>query len=203
MQNKLRTFLANERKSFILLIVALLAPESVGFQHLEWWSWWWIGSSHSIFIVSLYTWQIVLSIRWDLTCSDWFSGLRWGLDGWLLWPNPFIRPSDQLLLVLMPQVPRLVFVVVVALYRQGRADKSILIIAGILLLGFSSAICASLTAANAIYGIPPGIELLFRAPDVDTKLFLPIPILLITGLLLSKRPNLSDVKVWMAGLDRT
>jgi len=193
LQDKLRTFSANQHKNLILLVVALLAPEFVGFQHREWW---WFESSDSTFIVSSFTWQVVLSIRWDLAYSDWFSGFKVAMNGWLLLPNLFTHAMPGYLFsFLMASAVHLNFVAAVALYRQGRIDKSILIIASILLVGLSTATCVSSTTSNVIYGIPPGVIASTLAPDVDAKLMLPIPILLITGLLLSKKPNVPDVGV--------
>ena len=200
LQNKLRTVSVNRHKNLILLLVALLAPEFVGFQHLEWWL---PGSSHSTFIVSSFTWQVVLSIRCDLAYSDWFSGFGGALNGWLLLPNLFTHAMPGYLFsFLMASAVHLNFVAAVALYRQDRIGKSILIIASVLLVGLSIATCVSSTTPNVIYGIPPGVFVSILAPDVDTKLMLPIPILLIAGLLLSKRPNLSDAEAQMEGLDR-
>lgn len=184
MQKKLRAFSANEHKNLILLIVALLAPEIVGFQHLEWW----MGNTHSTFMMA--------SITWTLTYSDWFSGVEGALNGWLLLPSPltYALPNNLLLVFISPAI-RLVFVAAVALYRQGRISKSILTTIGILLLGVSIADCASSMTVNVIYGIPPGLYISIVSPDVDTRLFLPVPILLIAGLLLSKKPNVPDVGV--------
>jgi uncharacterized membrane protein len=185
LQSKLRTFSVSEHKNLILLIVALLAPEIVGFQHLEWWS---NGSHHFTFIVS--------SVTWTLQLSDWWSGVEIPLIGLLFLPYLFTHTMpSSLFLFLMTPVVRLVFVAAVAFYRQNRIHVSILIIACILLIGISIAGCASAMIANVIYGIDPGLEISMLTPDVDTRLFLPIPILLIAGLLFSKKPNLSEMKV--------
>ncbi len=135
------------------------------------------------------------SITWTLTYSDWFSSVEGALNGWLFLPNLTFAMPIALYLLLVISVTRLVFVAVVFLHRECGVDESILIVVGILLSGISVVGCAYSMTANVIYGIPPGGPLLsIRAPDFDARLFVPTPILLVAGLLLSKKQNSSDVE---------
>jgi hypothetical protein len=169
--------------------MALFAPYGVGFQYLVWS----MGGVHLTFMMS--------SITWSLTYSDWYSGVAGSWNGWLFLPNLWLFGllltdwqwvfthvvlSSVILAFLTPLV-RFLFVAAVLLYRTNRVGKHLLLISGGILLASTVAGCALSMILNAIYGVPPGLLISIAAPDVDVRFFCPIPILLITGLLLARK----------------
>jgi len=178
--------LRNSKDFLILIILAFFGPTVVGFQYLEWLG----GGTHFTFIIS--------STTWNLTYSDWYF---YPIGGWILssfewlismiqtdflWVITHVDRAGLLLFFLIP-IFRLSFAAVVMLYKQNRIEKSVLTVAGIVVLGASIALCTISMIGNVIYGIPPGPRRSIVAPDSDTRLFLPIPILLLVGLYLSRK----------------
>lgn len=192
MQGKIEGCSVNSKRVLIaLLLLALFAPSVVGFQYLVWLT----GGTHFTFAIS--------STIWNLAYSDWYTEFSGAINGWLL--RPFIWPLDLLLgivflasgrvsplsllgLLVVPTV-RLLFAVVVVRYREKKLSKSVLTISAMSLIGVSLASCLLSMTVNAIFGVPPGVLIFIAAPDVDTRLFIPIPILLVVGLYLSRKAD--------------
>lgn len=179
----------NKRVLIALLLLALFAPSIVGFQYLVWLT----GGTHLTFAIS--------STTWNLTYSDWYTEFSGAINGWLfrtiIWPLDLLlgviflasgRVSPLSLLgLLVTPIVRLQFAVVVVRYRQMKLSKSVLTISSMSLIGVSLASCLLPMTINAIFGVPPGVWISIVAPDVDTRFFIPIPILLLVGLYLSKK----------------
>ncbi len=175
--------LLKERENALLLLIALFTPKSIGFQYLEWWS---RGGTHLTFSIT--------SLTWTLTFSDWYFDVVGNVFGWLILPsaaimNTFLLPllllspsisSSSAFALLIPLLDFL-FVGAVILYRQGRIGREFLAISGIILLVNSIAAAIVSMTTNVIFGIPPRVLISIAEPDVDTRFFTPIPILLILG----------------------
>jgi hypothetical protein len=181
----------NYRIIITLVLLALFAPSIIGFQYLEWLS----GNTHFTFLIS--------STIWNLTYSDWYFEVPDAINGWLftpiiwlyilflvdvVWAFGHVTPVSLLIFLLTPIV-RLFFVAVVILYTKKRISKSVLAISSISVIGVSLANCLFSMIVNVIYGIPPGLRISIAAPDVDTRLFIPIPILFLVGLYLSRKAD--------------
>lgn len=191
-----RFAVSNGKMKILLVLLALFAPSVAGFQYLEWLS----GNSHFTFMMS--------STLGILAYSDWYTDFIGAVNGWLfisvigyfgqllfnlLQMDIFrafghINPSSLLIFLLTPTV-RLLFVAVVVLYRQNRISKSALIISGIGVIGISLASCFLSMTINVIYGTRPGWCILLAPPNLDTRLFFPLPILLLVGSYLSRKAD--------------
>ncbi len=195
-KNSERFTVSNDRMELLLVLLALFAPSVAGFQYLEWIS----GNSHFTFMLS--------SILWNLTYSDWYTEYIGAVNGWLFgsaigylvqclfnsflvdifWAFGHINPTS-LLFVLLTPIVRIIFAVGVVLCRQNRISKSVLAISGIGVIGISLASCFLSMTVNVIYGTRPGWCILLAPPNLDTRLFVPIPILLLVGLYLSRKAD--------------
>jgi len=136
-----------------------------------------------------------------LTFSDWFFGVDVAVNGWLFQPNTWlierilddfpwtlvhVNLGSYLLAVLVP-ISRIVFISMLVLFKLEKVDKTSFRVAGLIVLGISILECVMMMTINVIYGIPPGLYISIVRPDIDTRLFVPIPILLIVGFYLSRR----------------
>ena len=174
----------------VMALILFFIPETIGFQYIAWLS----GGEHFTFILS--------ALSWRDTFSDWCYGIEGSMNGWLFEPNTWLIENildnlswmiihvslSSFLLALLVPISRIVFIVAVALFRLEKVEKPILIAAGLMLLGVSVLECILMMTTNVIYGIPPGLYISIARPDVDTRLFVPIPILLVVGWHFSKAP---------------
>ena len=157
------------RNLILLLVIALFAPVIVGFQYLEW------NDSNHLFIgITGSIWAILYS---DMYLNDWLI---------ILIPNIIVL------------TPRLLFVFALAGYDRDRFSLDLVRVSGFLLIAIEIFICFSLMTVNSIFGTPPGVLMLFPAPDVDIRLFVPVPIVLLVGMYLvlwRNRKSLKNEKV--------
>lgn len=151
---KLRFKSANRLRNLILLfILAILAPAVMGFQYLEW------RDSNHLFIG-------VMGSIWAISYSDWY------LNDWL-----FILIPNVIVLI-----PRVLFVFALVGFDQDRVDLKFVHFFGLLLIGIEVIICLVMMPGNSILGVPPGVLYSIPAPDVDIRLFVPTPIVLLVGM---------------------
>lgn len=137
----------------LLLVLALVAPATMGFQYLEWYD-----SNHLFIGISGSTWAILY--------SDWY------LNDWLIMFVPNI-------IVL---IPRVLFVFSVVGFNRERVGLNLVRVFGLLLVGIEIFICFAVMTVNSIFGIPPGVLISIAAPDVEIRLFVPTPIVLLVGM---------------------
>ncbi|MFQ5834144.1 MAG: hypothetical protein ACE5H4_15675 [Candidatus Thorarchaeota archaeon] len=175
----------------LLVLLALFAPIGTGFQYLTW-----SDSSHLTYMIG--------SLLWSVTYSDWYSGVPEAVNGWLItfnlpipglppmdledifWVLGHISPAGLLIGAIIPAT-RFLFVAVVALFRRSRTNWQTVKAVGLLMLATAIVSCVFAMTVNVIYGIPPGVLFLVVAPDTDSRLFLPLPILLLVGMFLVRR----------------
>jgi hypothetical protein len=102
---------------------------------------------------------------WAISYSDMYS------NDWLilLFPNILIL------------VPRLLFTFAIVRHSEQKSSLNLLCVSGALLIIIDLYICLTMMTVNSIFGTPPGVLALFTAPDVDVRLFVPVPILLLVG----------------------
>ena len=124
----------------------------MGFQYLEW-----RDSTHLFIGISGSTWAIVY--------SDWY------LNDWLI----ILIPNIIVL------IPRVLFVFSLVGFSRDRVGLNLVHIFGLLLIGIEIIICLPLMIVNSIFGVPPGILISIAAPDVEIRLFVPTPIVLLVG----------------------
>ena len=141
------------RNLILLLVLALISPAVIGFQYLAWYN------ANHLFV------GIIGSI-WLISYSDWY------LNDWLiiLIPNIFVL------------IPRLLFVFALVGFNRDNVGLNLVRILGLLLAGIMIVICFIMMTVNSIFGTPPGVLFLIAAPDVDVRLFIPTPILLLVGI---------------------
>ncbi len=137
----------------LLLVLAFVAPAIMGFQYLEW-----RDSNHLFIGISGSTWGILY--------SDWY------LNDWLI----ILIPNIIVL------IPRVLFVSSLVGLSRNRVGLNLVRIFGLLLIGIEIIICLSMMTVNSIFGIPPGVLLSIAAPDVEIRLFVPTPIVLLVGM---------------------
>lgn len=136
----------------LLLVLALVAPAIMGFQYLEW-----RDSNHLFIGISGSTWAILY--------SDWY------LNDWLI----ILIPNIIVL------IPRVLFILALVGFSRERVDLNLVRVFGLLLIAIEVFICFTMMTSNSIFGIPPGVLFSIAAPDVDIRLFVPTPIVLLVG----------------------
>jgi len=158
------------------MLVALLSPYVIGFQYLEW-----LHSSSSHL-----TWLIKSPLAFA-EHSDWIE------EGWIIRTVQFqhVPPISVAMWGLMIVI-RVSFATAVLLFHLGRLQKDYVILSGVFVAGISVLQCIQLMIANVILGIPPGILINIVAPDVDMRLFVPVPLLLVLGFLVVSARNLTQ-----------
>lgn len=154
---KLNSSIGN-RDFVLLLVLVLVSPAVIGFQYLEWYN------ANHLFVG-------IFGSTWLISYSDWY------LNDWLviLIPNIFVL------------IPRLLFVFALIGFNRDNIGLNLVLILGLLLTGIMVVTCFEMMTVNSIFGIPPGVFFLFTTPDVDIRLFIPTPILLITGVYLIRK----------------
>ncbi|NHI89072.1 MAG: hypothetical protein EAX87_06080 [Candidatus Thorarchaeota archaeon] len=140
------------RNLILLLVLALFTPAVIGFQYLEW-----RDSSHLFFGVMGSTWAILY--------SDWY------LNDWLI----ILLPNIIVL------IPRVLFVITLIGFNLDRVGLNLVRTFGLILIGIEIIICLVLMSGNVIYGTLPGVLISILAPDVNLRLFVPTPLLLLVG----------------------
>jgi hypothetical protein len=158
-----------------LMLVALLGPYVIGFQYLEW-----LHSSSSHL-----TWLIDFPLA-SVEYSDWIE------EGWIIRTVQFQHvPPIPVAMWALLIVIRVSFATAVLLFHLGRLQKDYVVLSGVFVAGISVVQCIQLMMANVILGIPPGILINIVAPDVDMRLFVPAPLLLVFGFLVARVRNLA------------
>ena len=149
-------------RTIMLFLCALLSPLIVGYQYLEWYT---PSSSHV-------TWFIATGIGM-------FEFSDWAESGW------FLRLDSSLLFL----PTQLLFAAAVWLYTNRRVSRAYVVGASLPLLALTAILSLELLTANTIFGVPPGVFISIAAPDVDSRLILPVPLLLLIGILFIIRGN--------------
>ncbi len=149
----------------------MFAPFMVGFQYLEWW--FPSSSSHM-------TWVIGTGIGL-IENSDWIEGL------WIM--KPIVSSIGIAILLL----PRLLFAAATFMYNAGKLGKNYVFVSALPVVFVTAGIYMMLMTANIILGIPPGVLISIAAPNIDSRLFLPTPILIILGLIVVRSKTRRDL----------
>ena len=150
----------------LLLLLAVVAPVVIGFQYIEW------HDSHHLF-------SGIMAPIWTISYSDFYP------DDWLI----LLIPNILIL------IPRLLFVFALTRLNSERPSLIPLGIFGGLLTAIDLYICLTMMIVNSIFGIPPGVLMLFPAPDVDVRLFVPVPILLLVVMHLIWKKQSSKLQI--------
>jgi hypothetical protein len=113
--------------------------------------------------------------------SDWTEGV------WILKtifsmavPGPFAVLGPLAILLF----PRLLFASVASMYDAGRVGSNYVAAAALPVIAVTAYMVLGLMTANIILGTPPGVLISIAAPDIDSRLFLPTPILLVLGIII-------------------
>lgn len=147
-------------RTILLFLFALVSPVVVGFQYLEWYM---TSSTHM-------TWFIATGLGM-FEYSDWVD------SGW------FLRPESSLLILPV----QLLFAVAVTLYSNGRVSRAFVAGASLPLLALAMILSLELLTPNIIFGVPPGVLFSIGTPDIESRLVLPVPLLLLVGILFIMR----------------
>ncbi|PNX51532.1 MAG: hypothetical protein BV458_11415 [Thermoplasmata archaeon M9B2D] len=117
----------------------------------------WRDSSHLFFGI--------MGSTWAISYSDWY------LDDWLiiLFPNIIVL------------IPRVLFVFALIGFNLDGVGLNLVRIFGLILIGIEIIICLVLMLDGGIYGAYPSVIISIAAPDVNLRLFVPTPILLLVG----------------------
>jgi hypothetical protein len=151
----------------LLFLFALFGPFLIGYQYLEWFH---SSSSHM-------TWLIATGIG-VIENSDW-TGNAWFLRTVFL--SGEMDPIGALVFLAIFLLPRLLFAAAVTLHELGRLGKTYVGMSAIPVIVVTIWLILNLTTLSLILGVPPGILISIAAPDVDSRFFLPTPILLVLG----------------------
>jgi hypothetical protein len=157
-------------RSILLFLFALFGPFLVGYQYLEWFH----GPSSHI------TWFAGIGIG-SIENSNWTEGV-WVLKTIfsMAVPGPFAVLGSLAILL----SPRLIFASVASMYDAGRLGPNYVVAAALPVIAVTAYMLLGLMTANIILGTPPGVLISITAPDIDSRLFLPTPILLVLGFII-------------------
>ena len=112
--------------------------------------------------------------------SDWIEG------AWILRP---IVSSEGIAILLLP---RLLFAAATFMYNAGKLGKNYVFVSTLPVVFVTAGIYMMLMTANIILGIPPGVLISIAAPNIDSRFFLPTPILIVLGLIVIRSKARSD-----------
>ena len=143
----------------------------VGFQYLEWFP---SSSTHM-------TWVVGIGVG-SIENSDWTEGV------WIL-RLIFSGGGIDLVGLTILLLPRLIFAATASMYDAGKIRRLYVSMAAIPVVFVTSVICLMGMTATIILGIAPGVLISIAAPDIDSRLFLPTPILIILGLIIIRSKN--------------
>jgi hypothetical protein len=155
-----------------LFLLAFFGPFLIGYQYLEWFH---DSSSHM-------TWFIATGIG-SIENSDW-TGNTWFLRT-VLSAGP-MPPIAALAFLAIFLIPRLLFAVVVLMYEFDRIGKASVFAAAVPAIAVTIWITLQMMTASIILGTPPGVLISIVAPDIDSRLFLPTPFLLVLGFIITR-----------------
>lgn len=156
----------------LLLFLAMFSPFLIGYQYLEWFH---DSSSHM-------TWFLAIGIG-SVENSDW-TGNIWFLR--TVFSSGGMDPFAAIAFFAIFLIPRLFFAISVIFHdfgRLGKAYATALAIPPIIVIGW---ILLQMMTASIILGTPPGRLISILAPDIDSRLFVPTPFLLLVGFMMIK-----------------
>lgn len=139
----------------------------VGYQYVEWFH---SSSSHM-------TWEIATGIGF-IENSDW-TGNIWFLR--TAFSSGEVDLTGALIFLTILLFPRLLFAAVVVLHDFGRLGESYVAISAIPIIIVTVWFALYSTTSSIIMGLPPGVLISIAAPDIDSRLFIPTPFLLVLG----------------------
>ncbi|MFW9800504.1 MAG: hypothetical protein ACFFD9_08710 [Candidatus Thorarchaeota archaeon] len=151
----------------LLILSALFAPFVFGYQYLEWFH---SSSSHM-------TWFIAIGFG-SIENSDWTGG-TWFLR--TIFSSGGLDPFAALAFYAILLFPRLLFAATTSMHCIDRLSKAYVVASAIPVVAVTAWLGLQLMTASIILGSPPGVLISIAAPDVDSRLFLPTPILLLLG----------------------
>ena len=154
-------------RTILLFSFALFGPFMFGFQYIEWTH---SSSSHM-------TWFMGMGIG-SFENSDWTDGV-WILKS--VFSSMGIDPFAVLGSVTILFLPRLLFAAAVSMYVADRLGRNYVVASALPVIAVIAFLFLQLMTANFILGTPPGVLISIVEPDIDSRFFLPIPILLVLG----------------------
>ncbi|MFW9851197.1 MAG: hypothetical protein ACFFF4_18875 [Candidatus Thorarchaeota archaeon] len=152
-------------RTLLLFLFALIGPILVGYQYLEW-----SPSSDSHM-----TWFIATGIG-SIENSDWI-GSSWVLR--TFFSSRSMDPVAVLAFFLIFLFPRLLFATATIMHESGRLGKPYVVAAMVPVIAVAAWTILQLMTASIILGQPPGVFISIAAPNIDSRFFLPTPIMLI------------------------
>lgn len=156
----------------LILLLAIFGPFLIGYQYLEWFH---DSSSHM-------TWFLATGIG-SVENSDW-TGNIWFLR--TVFSSGGMDPFAAIAFFAIFLIPRLLFAIGVIFHdfgRIGKAYATALALPTIVVIGWIS---LQMMTASIILGTPPGVLISILAPDIDSRLFVPTPFLLLVGFMMIK-----------------
>ncbi|MHA2058972.1 MAG: hypothetical protein ACW979_15240 [Candidatus Thorarchaeota archaeon] len=156
-------------RTLLLFLLALFGPFVVGYQYLKWS----LSSAHM-------TWFIATGIG-SIENSDW-TGNTWFL-------RTIFSPGEMDLAAVFAffailLLPRLIFAATASMYDAGRIGKAYVVVSMIPVIAVTAWLVLQLMTTSIHLGLPPGVLVSIAAPDVDSRIFLPTPFLLMFGFLI-------------------
>ncbi len=112
--------------------------------------------------------------------SDWMEG-AWILR--LVFSSVGTVPISVLGSLAIVLLPRLLFAAAASMYDVGRLGRYYVFVSALPVVFVTTVMYLMLMTANIILGIAPGVFFSIIAPDIDSRFFLPTPILIVLGLI--------------------
>jgi hypothetical protein len=131
------------------------------------------------------TWVIGIGVG-SIENSDWTEGV-WILRS--IFSGGEIDPISILIGLTILLLPRLLFAAAASMYDAGRLRRLYVSLAAVPVVFEATVICLMLMTANINLGIAPGVFYSIAAPDIDFRIFLPTPILIVLGLIIVRSKN--------------